>query len=477
MTDGLTIPLFDNLPEDDRATLLRSATSRTCTDGEAVINEGDPGEGLFIISAGEMLIEKATIEGKAEVLSVLSAGECFGELALVDHGPRSATVRARGDAEVLAFEADSLDSFFALHVEAHRSILKNLAVIPSGRLRRLDEAVIESAYDSVLLIDSDFRILKHRRITERAPLIPTVSGKGTDLFEAVPRLGEGVRQNLSILIQADQLARMSLEYENDDGETHYFELTVAPGGDGGASIGIRNVTETRALETRLIQSEKLAMTGQMSAEIGHELRNFLTVLIGHVDLLAINPDIQGSEKGKRSVGIIGEQLERVEKFASGLMEMGQLKLKKEPSHVNLLIEKLISFIQGQRRFRQVEFELDLGEGVPLIEADPGQLQQVLLNLFPNSADAMGAGIVEVRTALNDDRDLVVSVRDTGPGMPDEVVARIFETGFTTKDTGHGFGLPVCRRIVENHSGVIEVETEPGVGSTFTLTFSMGDEAE
>ena len=190
-------------------------------------------------------------------------------------------------------------------MEAHRSILKNLAVITSGRLRRLDEAVIESAYASVLLIDSDFRILKHRRITERAPLIPTVFGKGTDLFEAVPRLGEGIRQNLSILIQADQLARMSLEYENDDGETHYFELTVAPGGDGDASIGIRNVTDTRALETRLIQSEKLAMTGQMSAEIGHELRNFLTVLIGHVDLLAINPDIQGSEKGKRSVGIIG----------------------------------------------------------------------------------------------------------------------------------------------------------------------------
>ena len=167
----------------------------------------------------------------------------------------------------------------------------------------------------------------------------------------------------------------------------------------------------------------------------------------------------------------------MEKFASGLMEMGQLKLKKEPSHVNLLIEKLISFIQGQRRFRQVEFELDQGEGVPLIEADPGQLQQVLLNLFANSEDAMGAGIVEVRTALNDDGDLVVSVRDTGPGMPDEVVARIFETGFTTKDTGYGCGLPVCRRIVENHSGVIEVETEPGVGTTFTLMFSMGDEAE
>lgn len=472
MIDTLTIPLFENLGGDDRAALLRSATVRACQKGEAIINEGDPGEGIFIISKGEVLIEKATIEGKAEVLSVLGEGECFGELALVDHGPRSATVRAQGSAELLAFDPDTLDAFFAEHGEAHRTILKNLTTITSGRLRLLDEAVIESAYDSVLVIDSGFGILKHRQITLRAPLIPQTASSGDDLFKAVPRLGEGVRQNLTAIMRAQDLARMNLEYENEDGHTDYFELTVAPNGDGGASVGIRNVTESKALETRLIQSEKLAMTGQMSAEIGHELRNFLTVLMGHVDLLGINPDIQASEKGQRSIGIIAEQLERVEKFASGLMEMGQLKLQKEPSHVNLLIEKLIGFIQGQRRFRQVEFQLNLGSGVPLIEADPGQIQQVLLNLFANSADAMGAGVVAVTTALDDDGKLVVSVRDSGPGMSDEVVARIFETGFTTKETGHGFGLPVCRRIVENHSGEMAVETEPGVGTTFTLTFDI-----
>lgn len=472
MIDAPKIPLFDNLDDDDRAVLLRSATVVPCEDGEAIINEGDPGEGIFVISQGEVLIEKVTIEGKAEVLTVLGVGECFGELALVDHGPRSATVRARGRAEVLGFDPPALDTFFTGHPEAHRTILKNLTTITAGRLRQLDEVVIESAYDSVLVIDNGFTILKHRQITDRAPLIPVTASPGADLFDALPRLGEGIRQNLATIIRAEDVARMNLEYEDEDGRTDYFELTVAPSGDGGASIGIRNVTESKALETRLIQSEKLAMTGQMSAEIGHELRNFLTVLIGHVDLMAINPDIQGSEKGKRSLGIIAEQLERVENFASGLMELGQLKLKKEPSHVNLLIEKLINFIQGQKRFRQVEFELNLGSGVPLIEADPGQIQQVLLNLFANSADAMGPGIVAVTTALDEEGKLVLTVRDTGPGMPDEVVARIFETGFTTKDTGHGFGLAVCRRIIENHNGVVDVATEVGVGTTFTLTFNI-----
>ncbi len=115
-------------------------------------------------------------------------------------------------------------------------------------------------------------------------------------------------------------------------------MTIAPGGGpddpAHAAIGIRNVTEKRALEARLIQSEKLAMTGQMSAEIGHELWNYMTVLIGHVDLLGLNPDVQKSERAVRSLGIMGEQLERVEKFATGLMEQGVLKLKKEPSDLN-----------------------------------------------------------------------------------------------------------------------------------------------
>jgi len=93
-------------------------------------------------------------------------------------------------------------------------------------------------------------------------------------------------------------------------------------GPPGKSIGVRDVTESKALEFRLIQSEKLAMTGQMSAEIGYKLRNYLTVLIEHIDLLGINSSIRDDEKATRSVGGIGEQLERIEQFSLGLMELG-----------------------------------------------------------------------------------------------------------------------------------------------------------
>ena len=215
------------------------------------------------------------------------------------------------------------------------------------------------------------------------------------------------------------------------------------------------------------------MTGQMSAEIGHELRNYLTVLIGHVDLLGMNSDVQKSDRAVRSLGIMGEQLGRVEKFATGLMEMGVLKLKKEPSDLNVLIEKLIDFIRGQKRFRRVEFELELDSELPAMEADQGQIQQVLLNLYANAADAMDVGVIKTHTGVEQNGALlVIEIADTGPGMPEDRLEKIFDSGFTTKDTGHGFGLAVCRRIVENHQGKIEVQSVVGEGTSFRLEFKI-----
>jgi signal transduction histidine kinase len=170
---------------------------------------------------------------------------------------------------------------------------------------------------------------------------------------------------------------------------------------------------------------------------------------------------------------MGEQLDRIENFATGLMELGVLKLKKEPSDLNVLVHKLVDFIRGQKRFRNVEFEFDLAEKLPAMEADQGQIHQVLMNLYANAADAMDKGVVRTRTCTEREGSiLVVEVEDTGPGIPEERLEKIFESGFTTKDTGHGFGLAVCRRIVENHQGEITLRSVVGQGTTFRLEFRL-----
>ena len=461
--EGLASSLLNGLSKDEVQQFYSLAKLHTFEDNDVIISEGDAGDAMFVVVSGRVRVEKATLDQQQEVITFLGEWECFGEMSLVDREPRSATVRALGQTQVQEFPQDTLDVLFEAHPDMHRRILINLSQIGSQRIRRLDETLVQSVYDSVILLDSNYLVLQWKRLTDKQDIVEGASDEaiGRDLFDLVPQLGEGVKQTLIQVMDSAELAVLPLEMEMADGRTAYFEVTIAPQGDGsvrsGLILGLRDITDTKSLETRLIQAEKLAMVGQMSAEIGHELKNYLTVVVGHTDLLLANPEIQQLERPTRSLTAISNQLDRMSQFATELMDLGLLRSKTEESDLNLLIERLVQFIQGQSRFRRVEFDLDLSADLPKLQIDQGQFQQVLLNLFANAADAMGQGVVQARTRYDREQNrLVLVVADTGPGMPEEVKARIFESGFTTKDTGHGFGLAVCLRIIENHGGEVEV---------------------
>ena len=471
MSNGTNIALFENLSADDVALFYDLATRRTFADREVIITEGEIGDALYIVAVGKVHVEKTTLDQQQEVLTSLGTGECFGELALVDRDPRSATVRASGQTEVFELTQDALAPFFDAHPDIHRTVLHNLAKITAQRIRRMDETLVQSVYDSIIVLDDTFCVTGWNHSTSKQSLIhadDTEQVLGQDLFVLIPQLGDGVRHRLLQVMGSEDVAVFPLEYETGSEQVAYFEVTVAAQGKG-VAIGLRDVTDSKSLETRLIQAEKLAMAGQMSAEIGHDLKNYLTVIMGHTELLIINPKLEGEERIQRSLNAVSEQLTKMEQFASGLMDLGMLRSKTEPSDLNMLVEKLVAFIQGQSRFRKVEFDLKLGSDVPLIDIDPGQIQQVILNLFANAADAMGQGVIDTTTSLKGDRVEIV-ITDHGPGMPEEVQQRIFDSGFTTKETGHGFGLAICGRIIENHGGTVEVVSKENVGTTFTLTF-------
>jgi signal transduction histidine kinase len=138
----------------------------------------------------------------------------------------------------------------------------------------------------------------------------------------------------------------------------------------------------------------------------------------------------------------------------------------------------MEFVRTQNRFDNIEWDLRLAESVPPLRADPGQLQQVLLNLFVNAADAIrekpvGPRIIAVTTHLDErGRNVRIVVTDTGTGIAAPHLARIFEPHFTTKTEGHGFGLSTSYRIITNHGGRIEAESPPGQGATFTITLPL-----
>jgi signal transduction histidine kinase len=240
----------------------------------------------------------------------------------------------------------------------------------------------------------------------------------------------------------------------------------------------KRYVELRNAQNMLIHNERMAAKGEMAAEIGHELRNQLSAISGRAQLLLRDSERQAFTSVPRHAQIILEQSKRMETLSKGLMDFSSAELRIERVDVNALTQRSTEFVRSQNRFDGVEWDLRLAGDVPELRADPGQLQQVLLNLFINAADAMqenGASRKMISVVTDYDeraRQVTVVVSDTGPGIPLNHVAKVFEPHFTTKAEGHGFGLSTSYRIVANHGGTISVESPPGRGASFTIALPI-----
>ncbi len=242
----------------------------------------------------------------------------------------------------------------------------------------------------------------------------------------------------------------------------------------------RSYRELECLQEQLIELESMAAKGRASAEIGHELNNYLTIIMGNFELL--NMSINKGE-GKhlddlvslhKYINVIGANLEKTKKFVDGLLDFSPLKSEKAKCDINELIEKTLLFVSPQNRFKNINFKKELKEKIPPSVIDSGQIQQVLYNLLNNAADATGkrigeGGIITVGTDCDKKEKMIhILVKDTGKGMSEGEAKRIFKGGFTTKKGGHGIGLSICKKIIDNHKGTIEVESKLDQGTTFRI---------
>jgi len=238
----------------------------------------------------------------------------------------------------------------------------------------------------------------------------------------------------------------------------------------------RRYLELKSAQQQMIHSERMAAKGEMAAEVGHELRNQLVAISGRAQMLLKDAERQVHANVPRHAQIILEQAHRMESLSKGLMDFSRAELNMERVDLNALVQRSIEFVRAQNRFDTIEWDLNLCEPPPELRADPGQLQQVLLNLFMNAADAMnaenGAGRKVIGVISETDaraRQLRLVVTDTGPGIPASNLTRIFEPHFTTKPTGHGFGLSTSYRIITNHGGQIVADSPIGQGARFTVS--------
>lgn len=229
-------------------------------------------------------------------------------------------------------------------------------------------------------------------------------------------------------------------------------------------------------EQELVRSERLAAVGKMAAVITHEVRNPLSSI-------GLNAELLEEEIGKIAAGTPAEEartllrtmqkeVDRLTAITEEYLRFARLpRPRLEREQVNAIVSGVVEFQREELGLRGVRVEASLEDGLPPVDADEAQLRQALLNLIKNAADAMagaGGGRLRVATGRGPDGMVEVRVSDTGPGIAPEVVGRIFEPFFSTKEGGTGLGLALTQQIVAEHGGRIDVESQVGRGTTFVV---------
>jgi signal transduction histidine kinase/CheY-like chemotaxis protein len=232
----------------------------------------------------------------------------------------------------------------------------------------------------------------------------------------------------------------------------------------------------KELQDETIELEKMAARGQMSAEIGHELNNFLGVIAGNISMLDVNLKKRKLDDLERYVTSAVTTIDQIKSFTANLMDLHPISSEKETVRFDKIITEVIAYLTPQRRFRDVEIDVIHVDDDAYLEADTTQIKQLLYNLFNNAADATkekGNGRIQISVLTDQDESaFTLTVSDNGVGFEPELLRKAFQERFTTKPTGHGFGLTVCRRIIDNHGGELQVDSTPGEGTRISVAFPL-----
>ncbi|MBN2402299.1 MAG: cache domain-containing protein [Spirochaetes bacterium] len=227
-------------------------------------------------------------------------------------------------------------------------------------------------------------------------------------------------------------------------------------------------------EMQIVQSEKLASLGRLASGIAHEINNPLTGILAYSTVLYDDIDDAGK---KEDLKIIIDETMRCREIVKGILDFArETKTDKRPGNINEIIMSVLSILENNFNFQNIEIKKFLAEDLPIINIDSNQIKSVINNLALNAADAMHNGGVLIISTFYDaeNKKIVVMVSDTGIGIEEENLSKIFDPFFTTKETGKGtgLGLSVTYGIVQRHKGSIKVDSTVGAGSTFTITFPV-----
>jgi signal transduction histidine kinase len=235
----------------------------------------------------------------------------------------------------------------------------------------------------------------------------------------------------------------------------------------------RHLGRIRALEAEMGRRERLSQLGGVAAGVAHEIRNPLNAVSMGLQRLRAEFAPPDDEEYRKLIGVVQGEVKRLNGIVEDFLSLARPPaLRIEPVAPGALVDEVLALLEGDMRRAGVRVERQVEPDLPAVPADRDRLKQVLLNLLLNATEALPRGGVVTVAAGRRGEDLALTVSDTGPGIPPEVLARAFEPYVTTKPAGTGLGLAIARRLVEAHGGRVEAANQAGGGASLTVTLPL-----
>ncbi|MGC8736869.1 MAG: two-component system sensor histidine kinase NtrB [Dissulfurimicrobium sp.] len=238
---------------------------------------------------------------------------------------------------------------------------------------------------------------------------------------------------------------------------------------------IKDVSEIKSWEDKLLQAERLTAMGKLAGEIAHEINNPLGGILLYANL--IKEELNEEDVSYENIGKIIKLATRCRIIAKGLLNFGRSSSKSyAPVDLNQIIKDVYALIEDHHILKNIEVDMRFKKDLPHFMGDKGQIEQAILNLIINAGEALNnKGKLIIETDFSKEQRLVcLTVEDNGPGIPDDLLPRIFEPFFTTKRAGKGtgLGLSITHGIVQRHGGKITVNSKPGYGTRFEVKIPL-----
>ena len=302
-----------------------------------------------------------------------------------------------------------------------------------------------------------------------------VIGRGADeLFDGCPELlkileagfkGRLCREPKDVILQQEEGGMRRL-----GATTSYLKADTGRG----VVLVVQDVSALKRMEWGMYQEEKMSALGRLAASVAHEVRNPLGAV--DIQLQLLEDDLKDVEEGLRGrvyrrLNIAQMEMKRLDRIVHNFLRFTRTpRLDLQRISLNSVVRHVFDLVSPEARERGVRLNLDLLEGLPAVDGDESQLGQAVLNMTVNAFQAMtSGGELSARTRMDaEGSQVLLSISDTGCGIPDEEIDRVFEFYYTTRDEGTGLGLSIAQQIIYQHRGHIEVESEAGEGAVFKV---------